>query len=378
MPRGNPRLNLMRHYKKRELKREVSFVELGKGIDKFNPMPETPRDTVILPIDQSLVTHYAEFGAAAIQLDELGTIGAEMTQNTPLYFAKLLQQEIPTRFAKRIRDIESLPFEITPSWAAVKSCYEQSFARVVAHPEVKTVDQEEAFRAVVHDLKVRHKGISQQIAMALQELGAVSAGDTISTGSFNFASFLDKFYTSRVAMRVLTGQYIAVMEQSDSAKEDVPRKKGVVGLISKNCCPGNIAAQAANDASALVTYYYGDAPEVNILGSTKLEFAYIPAHLHYIIFELLKNSMRATIEKHENSGVLPPIDIVVAEGEDEVAIKISDQGGGISRAGMDRIWSYTYTTAAPEVLAPDSGTTTAPIAGFGHGLPLSRLYARCF
>ena len=43
---------------------------------------------------------------------------------------------------------------------------------------------------------------------------------------------------------------------------------------------------------------------------------------------------------------------------------------------MDRIWSYTYTTAAPAVLAPDSTMQSAPIAGFGHGLPLSRLYAR--
>ena len=45
-----------------------------------------------------------------------------------------------------------------------------------------------------------------------------------------------------------------------------------------------------------MNYYYGDAPEVEILGATKLEFAYMPAHLHYILFELLKNSMRATIE----------------------------------------------------------------------------------
>jgi len=178
---------------KRGLKRETSFKELSAGVDKFNPMPETPRDTALLPVDQALVTQYAEYGAAAIQLDELGTIGEEITKNTPLYFAKLLQQEIPTRFAKRIRDIESLPFEMTASWAAVKCCYEQSFARVIAHPEVKTVEEEEAFRAVVNDLKLRHKGISQQIAMALQELGAVKASGEVRTGAFNFAGFLGAF-----------------------------------------------------------------------------------------------------------------------------------------------------------------------------------------
>ena len=68
------------------------------------------------------------------------------------------------------------------------------------------------------------------------------------------------------------------------------------------------------------SYYYGDAPEVEVVGATKLEFAYMPAHLHYILFELLKNSMRATLETHETSGELPPITVVVAEGEDEVAM----------------------------------------------------------
>lgn len=48
---------------------------------------------------------------------------------------------------------------------------------------------------------------------------------------------------------------------------------------------------------------------------------------------------------------MPPIKIVIADGEDneDVVIKVSDEGGGIRRSNMNRIWSYLYTTADPKV-----------------------------
>ena len=99
--------------------------------------------------------------------------------------------------------------------------------------------------------------------------------------------------------------------------------------------------------------------------------------------------MRATVETH---GVdkMPPIRIIIADGEgnEDVVIKVSDEGGGIKRSNMNRIWSYLFTTADPEVLkrmlGKDEGNNDAvrdfdiasPLAGLGYGLPISRNYAR--
>ncbi len=41
--------------------------------------------------------------------------------------------------------------------------------------------------------------------------------------------------------------------------------------------------------------------------------------------------------------------LVVAEGGEDVTIKVSDEGGGIPRSGMPNIWTYLYSTAKQPV-----------------------------
>ena len=102
------------------------------------------------------------------------------------------------------------------------------------------------------------------------------------------------------------------------------------------------------------------------------------------MLELLKNSMRATVEWHGIDAEFPPIKVVIADGADneDVVIKVSDEGGGIPRSNVNKIWSYLFTTADPSIQegmigSPDHGTDS-PLAGLGYGLPISRSYARYF
>lgn len=55
---------------------------------------------------------------------------------------------------------------------------------------------------------------------------------------------------------------------------------------------------------------------------------------------------------------MPPIRVVIADGEknEDVVIKVSDEGGGIKRSDMKSIWSYLFTTADPNIQKGAIGT----------------------
>lgn len=118
-------------------------------------------------------------------------------------------------------------------------------------------------------------------------------------------------------------------------------------------------------------------PPVQLICSSSLSFAYVPGHLSHICFELIKNSLRAVVERYgyENEDALPAIKVIVSEGREDITVKISDEGGGIPRSAIPLIWTYMYTTMQGQDLQQDFQDTDfkAPMAGFGYGLPLSRL-----
>ena len=53
---------------------------------------------------------------------------------------------------------------------------------------------------------------------------------------------------------------------------------------------------------------------MTIHGRTDLTFPYAPSHISYMLLELLKNSMRATVEMH-GLDKMPPIRVIIADGE---------------------------------------------------------------
>src|SRR5690606_17213414 len=145
-----------------------------------------------------------------------------------------------------------------------------------------------------------------------QKTGETDIGPEIS-------EFLDRFYTSRIGIRMLIGQHIALHDS----------EQGWVGIISARTSPVDVAEAAADQAAHLCRLNYGDAPRLEFRGQTDLLFTYFPSHLRHMMFELIKNSFRATLETHGHTRELPPVRIIIADGHEDVAIKVEDEGGGI-------------------------------------------------
>eukprot|EP00658_Telonema_sp_P-2_P025110 TRINITY_DN20111_c0_g1_i4.p1 TRINITY_DN20111_c0_g1~~TRINITY_DN20111_c0_g1_i4.p1 ORF type:complete len:346 (+),score=96.65 TRINITY_DN20111_c0_g1_i4:192-1229(+) len=307
------------------------------------------------------ILFYAFRKPVPVTLRELYQFGDNPSPKTLTLIAQFLQKELPVRFAQRLRDLKRLPFGLaeTPSMQEVRKCYVTSFKALDEHPAVITEEDEHSFSQMIAHIKGNHKQIQHHIHNSVQELILASKENR---DNLDLSRVLDSFYMSRLSIRMLTGQYMALQELDD----------GMIGMIEVQCSPSQRAHKAADKAAKLCKLHYGRAPEVEVVGNKEIGFSYIPSHLEYIFVELLKNSMRAVCEHHRDAHQLPPITVAIAEGDDDVSIRVSDRGGGIARDGMKRIWTYAYTTANTEDVTPDS------IAGFGDGLPTARLYARYF
>merc|ERR1711920_331621 len=92
------------------------------------------------------------------------------------------------------------------------------------------------------------------------------------------------------------------------------------------------------------------------------------------MLELVKNSFNAWLTDSDGEGKSDPVRILVCSDEQRVAIRVSDRSGGIPFDVGDQVWSYLYGAAA-RTQGKDAPPPTA-FAGYGVGLPLSRLHAR--
>lgn len=90
----------------------------------------------------------------------------------------------------------------------------------------------------------------------------------------------------------------------------------MVGIVDRSASPYEIAKSAIEDATYMCARTHGEAPDVTIHGRLDLNMATIPNYVQYILVELLKNSMRATVEFHGVENTLPPIKVIIADGED--------------------------------------------------------------
>ncbi|GJX02389.1 pyruvate dehydrogenase (acetyl-transferring) kinase, mitochondrial [Tanacetum coccineum] len=101
-------------------------------------------------------------------------------------------------------------------------------------------------------------------------------------------------------------------------------------------------------------------------------------------FEQLDYGDEATEEKYERARMASFVGAMAIADLVKTTLgpkgMVSDEGGGIPRSGLPRIFTYLYSSAKnPLTERADLGTADiATMAGYGVGLPISRLYAQYF
>jgi len=327
-----------------------------------------------------LVDHYAQYPPTGLTMKRIVDFAREGDAQQSYLF---LRNELPVRLASMMKEMGHLPVRLLemPSVQTVTKWYGSSLTELHTFKGLKPTKEVVCnFTEVLQNIRKRHSGVVETLAQGYMEFSDLGQIKEYEESQIQY--FLNRFYLSRISIRLLIYQHTMCFG------DEVPVHPTHLGFVDPNCHVEEIIKDAFENAQFLCEGYYLTAPplELRRINAIKHEepiaIAYVPSHLYHIMFELFKNSMRATVENHESkklSGPLPPVVVDVVKAKEDLTIRISDRGGGIPRSKADKIFRYMYSTAPrPVSLADSQHSGPTPLAGFGYGLPISRLYARYF
>ncbi|KIJ70536.1 hypothetical protein HYDPIDRAFT_172332 [Hydnomerulius pinastri MD-312] len=249
--------------------------------------------------------------------------------------ANYVRTELPVRIAHRIRDLQSLPYLVVTQEGVAKvyELYWSAFEKFRRFPQVTNLAENEAFCEFLEGVLDEHAPVIPSLSLGLSLSSPHLPPDSLD-------SFMRRMLVSRISRRVLAEHHVALTKSLGKNSQD-SQEDPHVGIIytglhlkgSIDKCVNLLRKRPHNieDDNGESVPNRG-WPELVVDGHLDAKFAYIREHLEYILFELLKNAMRATGLKHRNSLTLPPICATIVAGENDVGVRISDQGGGLSSA----------------------------------------------
>ncbi|XP_014650061.1 PREDICTED: 3-methyl-2-oxobutanoate dehydrogenase [lipoamide] kinase, mitochondrial isoform X3 [Ceratotherium simum simum] len=236
---------------------------------------------------------------------------------------RYLQQELPVRIAHRIKGFRSLPFIIgcNPTILHVHELYIRAFQKLTDFPPIKDQTDEARYCQLVRQLLDDHKDVVTLLAEGLRESRKHIEDEKL------VRYFLDKTLTSRLGIRMLATHHLALHED----------KPDFVGIICTRLSPKKIIEKWVDFARRLCEHKYGNAPRVRINGHVAARFPFIPMPLDYILPELLKNAMRATMESHLDTPYnVPDVVITIANNDIDLVIRFALSGSGAGVGGGSR------------------------------------------
>ncbi|KAG9509396.1 [Pyruvate dehydrogenase (acetyl-transferring)] kinase, mitochondrial [Fragariocoptes setiger] len=318
-----------------------------------------------------LLDYYSRFNPSPLSIKKFLDFGQKGCERQSYAF---LRKELPVRLANIMKEFSLLPAPLLhmPSVMTVQNWYLRSFEEILTFEKIRIDDKKtlENFCETLIKIRNRHSNVVQTMARGVIELKDTETIHAQTEHSIQY--FLHRFYLNRISIRMLINQHAALFGA------DLPGHPRHIGTIDPNCDVTSVVQDAYDNAKFLCDQYYMRSPELIVetfnvdKSGGPISIVYVPSHLYHMAFELLKNAMRAVVEQHSDSDEFPPIKLLLVKGREDLSIKISDMGGGISRSLTENLFHYMYSTAPK----PQTDSQTAPLAGYGYGLPLSRLYAR--
>ncbi|KAG0323253.1 hypothetical protein BGZ99_002872 [Dissophora globulifera] len=361
-------------------------------------------------------------------------LGQSLSSKALFKNLSFLNKELPVRFSKRIVELSSLPSELkeTQPFQDLLRNYSTSFHELQSYSDSgrlsflspssdpgEDVDQDDNNSLQATAVQREYADLLQAITNRhKQDMLCMAHGISIlkryqsnrSRPSEEIQHFLNSFNRGRLGIRIMVGHHLALQHQfyhldehSSSAYLSTPSsaQSRRVGIIEPECDIEALILNASQSAQFVFFQHYSTVfpPNVHIehakeMGGKKVRFPVVPALLHHILFELLKNSMRATAEFHGlEKTSYPNVEVKLSStSTGDLNVVIKDHGGGMPPGHVVQPFDYMFTTASSTICIDFPSLMTAiekkpqnavlgenlPLCGFGFGLATSKLYARLF
>ncbi|KAF8558745.1 alpha-ketoacid dehydrogenase kinase [Imleria badia] len=362
---------------------------------------------------------YAAKEAHRLTLRQLVFFGRQMDNDRLIKAssANYVRTELPVRIAHRIRDLQTLPYVVVTQEgvARVYELYWSAFEKFRHFPKITNLSENETFCEFLENILDEHAPVIPSLSLGLSLASPHLPPDSLD-------SFMHRMLVSRISRRVLAEHHLALTKSLGTNSLEAPDPH--VGIIYTAL---NLQSSIDKCVKLLQNRPYSveddmeesrsdrQWPQVIVDGHLGTKFAYIREHLEYILFELLKNAMRATGLRHRDAITLPPIRATIVAGEDDVGVRISDQGGGLTSACIQSpsdLFSFSHvrnaarmdddrlgalrsassrgvkatfaeqvreeTERSQEGKDPESEAGIAPHQRIGLGLPMSNIFATYF
>lgn len=365
-------------------------------------------------VANGFVSLYASRKMKELDIKRILGVFNDRSYHAPIFCHKTL----PIVLAHFITGLDTLPSGLNamPSILAVRSTLLCSFQKLIKCKIPVTDEQAQHFRRVLEEIDEEHaeRDLLQTMAFgilelkeyvschrrALMELKKSSerwAGIPLSEEQvLPYEEIQDiQAPLDSVNRCMITYNFISRMFLNHDPKLMMSSKPARVGMVDLQINLENTVRDAVDEAKMVCTEHYGDCPDTEFIVTSdckSFRFPYMSTTIRYIVLELMKNAYRATVEAHmkrNEMGIvtcddMPPVRVLInlQEGAEHACICISDEGMGMTEEALAMAMAYSYTSVSKPALqlstsgAQDASSAPSALAGYGYGLPMSRVYAQ--
>ncbi|CAR26939.1 hypothetical protein ZYGR_0I02090 [Zygosaccharomyces rouxii] len=289
-----------------------------------------------------LIKSYAQKRPHPMSLTQLAQYyddSTKLTKQKIINSGKFVREELAIRMAHKLSLLQQLPFCVVNNFHFVQvyESYYNIFERFRKFPQIQTLEDNSRFA----DFSSRILRDYNTLNLPHLVMGALECTALGLYPQDKMDALLSDLLRARISRRLIVEEHVSITNNYLSGKKE---NKLVLGDIFQKCAAKDYILDASRACQRFIQDMYYDKvplPELIINGDVGLKFYFLPIHLRYLLYEILRNAYEATTKEFIRRGLDRPEPIVVTiiQNRESFLFRISDRAGGFPYNDRN-IWSF--------------------------------------